>query len=64
MTVRFQGICLLVIIESLGRGGGAATGRRWQALELERNFRRETRAHYLATKQGWQIMRSGFAKID
>ena len=64
MTVRCQASSLLGRLESLGPGGGAATGRRWQALELERNFRRETRAHYLATKQGWQIMRSGFAKMD
>ena len=40
-------------LEVLGPGATAAAGRRWQAAELERCWRREERVHTLATAQGW-----------
>jgi len=51
-------------LESLGPGSTAAAGRRWQAAELERCWRREERAHTLATSQGWKAYRTGFGKLD
>ena len=39
-------------------------GRRWQAAELERCWRKEERAHTLATAQGWRSYRTGFGKLD
>ena len=62
MAVRCQASSLLGRLESLGPGGAAATGRRWQAAEVERQWRREERAHVLATRQGWQVMRRGMAR--
>ena len=49
---------------ALGPGAAAAAGRRWQAAELERCWRREERAHSLATSQGWRAYRTGFGKLD
>ena len=51
-------------LESLGPGGAAARGRRSQALELDRRWRREEQAHRLATRQGHRILHSGFRKKD
>ena len=55
---------LLGMLESLRPGGAAARGRRDQAAELERRWRQETAAHTLATVQGYQALRRGFAKLD
>ena len=63
-AVRCQAHSLLGRLESLGPGSAAAAGRRWQAKELERCWRREERAHTLATSQGWKAYRTGFGKLD
>ena len=49
LTVKCQAYSLLGRLESLGPGAAAAAGRRWQAAVLERCWRREERAHSLAT---------------
>ena len=64
MAVRCQVSSLLGRLETLGTGGAAAQGRRWQATELDRQWRREVAAHSLATRQGFFVMRSGFGKKD
>ena len=61
LTVKCQAHSLL---EVLGPGAAAAAGRRWQAAELERCWRKEERAHSLATAQGWRSYRTGFGKLD
>ena len=48
LTVKCQAHSLLGRLEVLGPGATAAAGRRWQAAELERCWRREERAHTLA----------------
>ena len=64
MTVRCQASSLLGRLETLGPGGAAAVGRRQQAGDLERRWRRESQAHQLATIHSWRALRSGFAKLD
>ena len=64
MAVRCQASSLLGRLETLGPGGAAARGRRSQALELDRRWRREEQAHRLATRQGHRILQSGFGKKD
>ena len=64
LTVRCQAHSLLGRLEALGPGASAAAGRRWQAAELERCWRREERSHTLATAQGWSAYRTGFGKLD
>ena len=39
-------------------------GRRWQATEIERQWRKEEQIHALATRRGYQVMRRGLAKDD
>ena len=57
-----QASSLLGRLESLGPGGAAAVGRRWQAAEVERQWRREELTHGLASRQGFQVMRRGMAR--
>ena len=64
MTVRCQASSLLGRLETLGPGGAAAVGRRQQAGDLERRWRRESQSHQLATIHSWRALRSGFAKLD
>ena len=64
MAVRCQASSLLGWLESLGPGGAAARGRRSQAQEIERRWRREEQVHSLATRQGRRILQTGFAKKD
>ena len=64
LTVQCQAHSLLGRLEVLGPGAAAAAGRRWQAAELERCWRKEERAHSLATAQGWRSYRTGFGKLD
>ena len=64
MTVRCQASSLLGRLETLGSGGAAAAGRRQQAGELERRWRRESEAHQLATIHSWRALRSGFAMLS
>ena len=64
LTVKCQCVSLLGRLEVLGPGTAAAAGRRWQAADLERRWRREEQAHSLARAQGHRAYRTGFAKID
>ena len=50
--------------EAQNNSATAAAGRRWQAAELERCWRREERAHTLASAQGWSAYRTGFGKLN
>ena len=52
-TVRAQSLSLLGRLEGLGPGTAAAAGRRLQAAERERRWRREDAAFSLARRQGW-----------
>ena len=64
MLVMLILMSLLGQLEVLGPGATAAAGRRWQAAELESCWRREERAHSLASAQGWSAYRTGFGKLD
>ena len=64
MAVRCQASSLLGRLETLGPGGAAAAGRRWQAAEFQRRWRQEEQAHTLAARQAYSMLRSGFAKTD
>ena len=46
------------------RGVTAAMGRRREALELERVWLRERKAMALSLRNGFNILRRGFAKLD
>ena len=64
LTVKCQAHSLLGWLKVLGPGADAAAGRRWQAAELERCWKKEERAHTLAAAQGWRSYRTGFGKLD
>ena len=64
MVVRCQASSLLGRLETLGLGGAAAAGRRWQAAELQRRWRQEEQAHCMAARQAYSALRTGFAKKD
>ena len=64
IAVRCQASSLLGRLETLGPGGAAAAGRRQQAGELERRWRRESEAHQLATIHSWRALRTGFAMLS
>ena len=64
LTARMQAHSLLGRLEVLGPGAGAAIGRRWQAAEIERAWRKEEAAHRLAASQGFRSYRTGFGKTD
>ena len=64
LAVRCQALSLLGRLEVLGPGTVAAAGRRWQAGELERCWRKEQQAHTLARLSGHRAYRSGFSKMD
>ena len=53
VTVCCQASSLLGRLETLGPGAAAAVGRRQQAADLERGWRRESQAHQLATIHCW-----------
>ena len=63
-AVKAQSHSLLGRLEGLGPGAVAAAGRRARAMEQERLWARERRAHDLSVKQGFNIIRRGFAKAD
>ena len=64
LAVRCQALSLLGRLEVLGPGTVAAAGRRWQAGELERCWRKEQQAHTLARLSGHRAYRSGYSKMD
>ena len=63
-TVRAQSSSLLGHLESLGPGSAAARNRRWQASELDRQWRMEDQATALARKTGRNAYRTGFGKKE
>ena len=63
-AVRAQCYSLLGRLESLGPGATTAAGRRRRALEQERLWARERRADAMAARQGFNLVRRGFAKLD
>ena len=48
----------------MGPGKTIAAGRRRRALEQERLWARERRADALAARQGFNLVRRGFARLD
>ena len=63
-TVRPQCLTLLGRLESMGPAAVLAAGRRRRALDQERAWARERRADAFAAKQGHNLLRRGFAKLD
>ena len=63
-SVKAQCFSLLGRLEALGPGVAAARGRRREAIDLDKRYRRATRAAILSERQGWNIHRAGFAKLD
>ena len=63
-TFKAQCHSLLGRLEAIGAGAPAAMGRRKEALELDMRWRRSRKAHCLSERQGWNIVRKGFAKLD
>ena len=63
-AIRAQSHFLLGRMEGLGRGVTAAMGRRKEALDLERVWQRERNATALSLRNGFNILRPGFAKLD
>ena len=63
-AVKAQSHSLLGRLEGLGPGSAAAAGRRNRAMELERLWARERQAHTLAARQGFNVIRRGFAKTS
>ena len=62
--VRAQCYSLLGRLDGMGPGAVLAAGRRRKALEQERLWARERRADALAARQGFNITRRGFAKLN
>ena len=63
-AIKAQCHSLLGRLEGLGPGAVTAAGRRSRAVEMERLWARERRAYNLSAKQGFNILRKGFAKLD
>ena len=63
-AVKAQCHSLLGRLEGIGPGATSAQGRRRRAEEQERLWSRERKAHSLSVKQGFNISRKGFAKLD
>ena len=64
VAVKAQCLSLLGRIDGLGPGAVAAQGRKKRAEEQERMWARERKAHSLSIKQGFNMSRRGFAKLD
>ena len=63
-AVKAQCITLFGRLDSMGPAVVLAAGRRRKALELERIWAKERRADAFAAKQGYNLLRRGFAKLD
>ena len=63
-AVKAQCHSLLGRLDGLGPGATTAQGRRRRAEDQERMWARERKAHILSIKQGFNISRRGFAKLD
>jgi hypothetical protein len=62
--IRAQSHSLLGRLKGLGRGVTAAMGRRNEALQMERVWHRERKATALSLRNGFNILRRGFAQLD
>ena len=62
-AIKAQCLSLLGRLDGMGPGGVSAAGRRRKAVEQERLWVRERRADGLAAKQGFNCLRSCFAKL-
>ena len=63
-AVKAQSSSLLGRLDSMGPGVVAAAGRRRGAMEVERRWERERRAQQISSRQSWNVLRRGFAKLD
>ena len=63
-AVRTQCHSLLGRLEDLGPGATSAAGRRRMAAEQERIWASERQAYNLSVRQGFNIHRRGFGKVD
>ena len=63
-AVKAQSHSLLGRLVGMGRGVTAAVGRRREASEVERRWAKQRKAHSLSVRQGWNIVRRGFAWRD
>ena len=63
-AVKAQSFSLLGRLEGLGPGSVTAAGRRRRALEQERLWARERRGDAIAARQGFNIIRRGFARLE
>ena len=63
-AIRAQLHSLVGRLGCLGRGVTAAIGRRKEALELDIVWLRERNATALSLKNGFNILRRGFAELD
>ena len=63
-AVKAQCHSLLGRLDGLGPGATTVQGRKRRAEEQERMWARERKAHILSIKQGFNIFRRGFAKLD
>ena len=63
-AVKAQCLSLLGRLEGLGPGTMMAAKRRKQALKLEKSWARERMAQSVSCKQGFSVIRRGFAKLD
>ena len=63
-AVKAQCFSLLGRLEGLGPGAVTAAGRRRTALEQERLWAKERRGDAMSARQGYNIVRRGFARLD
>ena len=63
-AVKAQTLSLLGRLETLGPGATAAASRRTYAVQQERQWGNLRRAHALSVRQGKNIYKSGFFKLD
>ena len=63
-AVKAQCHSLLGRLDGLGPGAVPAANRRRRATEQERLWARERRAFALSARQGYNIVRHGFGKVD
>ena len=63
-AIKAQCITLFGGLDLLLPAAVMAAGRRRRALDLERIWAKERRADAFAVKQGYNLLRRGFAKLD
>ena len=63
-AVKAQCITLFGRLDSMGPAAVMAAERRRKALDLERIWAKERRADAFAAKQGYNLLRRVFAKLD